>query len=115
MQRLWYMRGEYRYGRVAVGTNGLPFQGGPEIVWMPRSLVTGGAGYFGEVLAQQLLARGDEVCILDLNPSSLTGVKQFIGDIRDPTKVAEAVEASTSSITSWRKSHSPRIVTYSCQ
>jgi nucleoside-diphosphate-sugar epimerase len=57
---------------------------------MPRSLVTGGAGYFGEVLAQQLLARGDEVCILDLNPSSLIGVKQFIGDIRDPAKVAEA-------------------------
>lgn len=57
---------------------------------MPRSLVTGGAGYFGEVLARQLLARGDVVRILDLNPSSLLGVEQLIGDIRDSAKVAEA-------------------------
>jgi nucleoside-diphosphate-sugar epimerase len=57
---------------------------------MPRSLVTGGAGYFGEVLARQLLARGDVVRILDLNPSSLIGVEQLIGDVRDSAKVAEA-------------------------
>ena len=30
-----------------------------------RLLVTGGAGYIGSIVAQQLVARGDEVTVLD--------------------------------------------------
>ena len=30
-----------------------------------RLLVTGGAGYIGSIVAQQLLDRGDEVTVLD--------------------------------------------------
>ena len=30
-----------------------------------RLLVTGGAGYIGSIVAQQLLARGDDVTVLD--------------------------------------------------
>jgi nucleoside-diphosphate-sugar epimerase len=57
---------------------------------MLRSLVTGGAGYFGELLARQLLASGQEVRIFDLNWSDLPKIEQITGDIRDPAKVAQA-------------------------
>jgi nucleoside-diphosphate-sugar epimerase len=57
-----------------------------------RCLVTGGAGYFGELLARQLLASGQEVRILDLNGSDLSGIEQLRGDIRDPAKVAQACQ-----------------------
>jgi nucleoside-diphosphate-sugar epimerase len=57
-----------------------------------RCLVTGGAGYFGEVLARQLLASGQRVRILDLNGSDLSGIEQLRGDIRDPAKVAKACQ-----------------------
>lgn len=59
---------------------------------MPRSLVTGGAGYFGELLVRQLLASRAEVRILDLNRSDLPGIEQITGDIRDPVKVAHACQ-----------------------
>jgi nucleoside-diphosphate-sugar epimerase len=57
---------------------------------MTRALVTGGAGYFGELLARQLLASGQKVRILDWNWLDLPGIEQVTGDIRDPTNVAEA-------------------------
>jgi nucleoside-diphosphate-sugar epimerase len=61
---------------------------------MPRSLVTGGAGYFGELLARQLQASGQEVRILDLHRSDLRGIEQVTGDIRDLAKVAEACQGA---------------------
>jgi nucleoside-diphosphate-sugar epimerase len=59
---------------------------------MPLALVTGGAGYFGDLLARQLLAAGQQVRILDLNRSDLQGVEQISGDIRDPARVAQACQ-----------------------
>jgi nucleoside-diphosphate-sugar epimerase len=52
-------------------------------------LVTGGSGYFGTVLAEQALARGDEVRVLDLNPPAVTaGAVEYVkGDIRDMAAV----------------------------
>ena len=59
---------------------------------MSRSLVTGGAGYFGELLAHRLLASGEAVRILDLNRTDLRAIEQVTGDIRDSTTVAQACE-----------------------
>ena len=55
-------------------------------------LVTGGSGYFGSVLVDQALARGDRVRILDLNPpGEHPGDVEFVqGDVRDRDVVREA-------------------------
>ena len=37
----------------------------PILARLMRLLVTGGAGYIGSIVAQQLVARGDEVTVLD--------------------------------------------------
>ena len=52
---------------------------------MIKALVTGGAGYFGELLTRELLERGDSVRIFDLNaPTDIgSGVEFVQGDIRD--------------------------------
>jgi nucleoside-diphosphate-sugar epimerase len=57
-------------------------------------LVTGGSGYFGSVVVEQALARGDQVRILDLNPPALTdGDLEYIaGDIRDRATVRAACD-----------------------
>ena len=60
---------------------------------MPEvALVTGGAGYFGEVLTGRLLARGYEVRILDLvSPTRWRGEVEFHqADIRDRVHVRAA-------------------------
>ena len=59
---------------------------------MPRSLVTGGAGYFGELLARHLLMSEQKVRIFDLHRSGLPGIEQITGDIRDSAKVAQACQ-----------------------
>ena len=62
---------------------------------MARSiLVTGGSGYFGTVVAEQALARGDAVRILDLNPPGpeLAGAEFVAGDVRDRDTVRGACE-----------------------
>jgi nucleoside-diphosphate-sugar epimerase len=60
---------------------------------MARSvLVTGGSGYFGTVLAEEALARGDDVRIFDLNPPGPTlAAADFVaGDVRDRSAVRSA-------------------------
>jgi nucleoside-diphosphate-sugar epimerase len=57
------------------------------------SLVTGGSGYFGSLLVQRLVARGDSVRVLDISDATdrPAGVVFVHGDIRDESVVAEAV------------------------
>ena len=52
---------------------------------MTRALVTGGSGYFGELLVRRLVERGDSVRVLDLNDSDdrPASVEFVRGDIRD--------------------------------
>ncbi len=59
---------------------------------MIRSLVTGGAGYFGDLLARKLLKRGYSVRILDLTPSPDPdpGAEIVQADIRDADAVLGA-------------------------
>lgn len=62
---------------------------------MSRSvLVTGGSGYFGSVVSELALARGDTVRIFDLNPpdSSLARADFVAGDVRDPAAIRAACE-----------------------
>ena len=46
-------------------------------------LVTGGAGYFGEILCHELIKKSYNVRSFDLNECSIKGVESIIGDIRD--------------------------------
>ena len=62
-----------------------------------RVLVTGGAGFIGSHFVKRLVARGDEVVVLDKltyagNPANLegTGVELVVGDIADAEAVANA-------------------------
>jgi nucleoside-diphosphate-sugar epimerase len=56
-------------------------------------LVTGGSGYFGEVLTRQLLARGDRVRIFDVNPpgTNADAVEYVRGDVRDRDAIGKAL------------------------
>ena len=54
-------------------------------------LVTGGSGYFGSIVVDRCLERGDEVRVLDLNPSD-SGAASIVGDIRDLDVVRAACE-----------------------
>ncbi len=57
--------------------------------------MTGGSGYFGSVLVDEALARGDEVRILDLHaPDARPGaaVEAVVGDVRDRSLVVEAMQ-----------------------
>lgn len=67
---------------------------------MPTSLVTGGGGFIGSHLVDALLARGDEVRVLDnfstgklenLQPN-LKRIELFTGDLRDRSILAVAVK-----------------------
>jgi UDP-glucose 4-epimerase len=60
-----------------------------------RAIVTGGAGFIGSHVADALLARGDDVHVLDnLSRGSrerlADGVELHVGDIRDPDAVFDA-------------------------
>jgi nucleoside-diphosphate-sugar epimerase len=58
------------------------------------SLVAGGSGYFGHVLVQRLLERGEEVAVFDVVDSTdrPPQVRFIQGDIRDPAAVARACQ-----------------------
>jgi len=57
-------------------------------------LVTGGSGYFGTVLAERAVARGDRVRILDVNAPAAApdGVEFVEGDVRDRATVRTACD-----------------------
>jgi nucleoside-diphosphate-sugar epimerase len=61
---------------------------------MIKSLVTGGAGYFGDLLTRKLLARGYSVRIFDVNLATDTspGTEVIKADIRDANAVLSACE-----------------------
>jgi nucleoside-diphosphate-sugar epimerase len=63
---------------------------------MTASLVTGGNGYFGQLLVRQLVARGDEVRLLDIDVTDAAspGVSVVQGDIRDRAVVDAAVQGA---------------------
>lgn len=59
-------------------------------------MVTGASGFIGGHVVDALLARGDTVLAFDHRQpyGSRPGVEQFLGDVRDPTSVHEAVAVS---------------------
>ena len=59
-----------------------------------RALVTGGSGYFGCLLVEQLRQRGYEVSVFDLVdvPDRAADVRFVQGDIRDAAAIARACE-----------------------
>ena len=54
-----------------------------------RAVVTGGSGYFGNVVCQMLSEAGHDVVNLDISPVDLPGVEQAVCDIRDRDWVRE--------------------------
>lgn len=61
---------------------------------MALTLVTGGSGYFGNLLVEQLLLNGDGVRVFDLNDAAdrVSQVEFIQGDIRDADAVRRAVQ-----------------------
>ncbi len=58
---------------------------------MKTILVTGGAGFIGGYVVEELLSRGYAVNVLDTRGRDVPGATTTLGDIRDATAVGEAV------------------------
>jgi UDP-glucose 4-epimerase len=68
-----------------------------------RAIVTGGAGFIGSHLVDALVARGDEVLVLDNLSSGRqanvhTDAKLVVGDVTDPATVATAFEETEAEV-----------------
>lgn len=59
-----------------------------------RAVVTGGSGYFGNVMCESLVADGHTVTNLDISPVDLPGVQFARCDIRDREGVREVFEGA---------------------
>lgn len=57
-----------------------------------RVLVTGSTSMIGRMVAELLMARGDDVTVLQRSSSDLAGVRQINGSVTDADVVAQAVE-----------------------
>lgn len=59
-----------------------------------KHLITGGSGFLGNLIARRLLARGEEVAILDIweEPSRPSDIAFINADIRDREKVRAAMQ-----------------------
>jgi len=61
-----------------------------------RVLITGGTGFFGQLLGRELHQAGFAVRVLDVEPlesgAAIADCEQQIGDVRDPVAVRRAVE-----------------------
>ena len=64
------------------------------LVVVTTSLVTGGNGYFGQLVVDRLVARGDRVRLLDIDVAGAerAGVEVVAADIRDAAAVRAAVD-----------------------
>jgi UDP-glucose 4-epimerase len=60
-----------------------------------RVLVTGGSGFIGRRLVRALVRSGAEVTVADLRAFPDEGVRSVVGDLCDPSVVAEAVRPGT--------------------
>ncbi len=82
-----------------------------------RVLVTGGCGFIGSHFVKRLVARGDEVVVLDKltyagNPANLDGVERELvhGDIADPDVVARAGEGCSAAVNFAAETHVDRSI-----
>src|SRR5947209_13599906 len=87
------LRSGHRIGGRHVPVSAMVFETGNRNLKDPmRALVTGGAGYFGELLVRKLIEGGFSVRIFDLNrpEQPIPGVEIVQGDIRDTAAITAA-------------------------